>query len=303
MANGDFITMQIRFTPPAGVNHAPLLFESTSDMGITLLNGVRGIDLAPVTHKTARKGKGHGSTLQATQLEEREIYIPLLIDAPTVKELDDLRDKIVETVNPLNGMGKISVTRTGDGKTRHIGAIYKEGLEGDYGSEYHGQWQTLGLLFLATEAFWEGEKVELSWPLTSTDKPFISETVNFFPVILGRTNVNGAYEIDLDGDAEVQPVWNITGPATDITITDKITGEIIYIAGEVADGETITIDTGNNKISGSARTEDELWDALSLNSILFPLRLGKNRVSVTATGLTKKSVISASYATKYLKGN
>lgn len=302
MANGDIITMQIRFTPAPGVKRPPLLFESTSDMGITLLNGVTGIGIAPVDHATKKNAVGHGSSWQGTRLEEREIYLPLLIDAPDVAGLDKLRDSIIKTCDPLQGEGTISVRRMHDGKERHIPARYKSGLEGKYDDDYFGEWQTLGLIFLATEAFWSGDPVTLSWPLSSTDKPFISETVAFFPVVLGRTNVNGVYEIDLLGDAPAAPVWEVTGPATDITILNQTTGDKIFIAGEVKPGEKIRIDTANNFLSGSGRTEDELWDSLSLDSTLFKLPLGKNRVQVIATGLTKQSSIAATYAPQYYNG-
>lgn len=299
MPSNDEITVKITFTPAQG---EPIVFESTSALGLSLLNGVKGLGIAPVTHSTAARSQLHGSVLRATRLTEREIFLPVLIDAPSIQELDELRDSLIERCNPLLGPGKITVNRVKDGKTRTISAIYKDGLEGEYGANYFGDWQSFGFTFLATDAFWAGEEVQFSWPLQSTSKPFISKRADFFPVILGRTNVDNAYTVVIGGDTTAHPIWTITGPATDITVKNVTTGEQFFITGEVKATETITVDTANNTLRSNQRTEDQLWDALSLDSTLFALPVGKTSISVTATSLTKDSSITAKYFPQYLAG-
>lgn len=299
MAKDDIITMRITYTAPG---QEPVIFESTSDMGVTLLNGVRGLGIAPVEHRTASRVQNHGSVLRSTRLQEREVFLPLLIDAPTLQELDALRDNLVERIQPLNGGGELAVTRVLDGQTRRIPAIYKEGLEGEYGGDYYGDWQTFGLTFLCTEAFWSGAEVTAKWALKNNGKPFISKKTPFFPVILGRSTTDSAVEVRIPGDVNTYPTWEIHGPATDITITCANTGRKISLRGEVRAGETITIDSANNLLSGSRKTQDELWDALSLDSEIFDLAPGTARIAVTASGMTEESSINVSYAPRYLTG-
>lgn len=301
MAKDDEITARFTYTPPAGAGD-PIVFESTSDMGLTLLNGVKGLGKPPVKHFTAARAHSHGSVRLGTRLEEREIFLPLLMDAETVNDLDIMRDSLIERLNPLKGEGTLKVERIADGQKRTASVIYKSGLEGDMGDGYRGVWETFGVTFLMCEAFWEGSAVTISWPLASTDKPFLSRTVNFFPVIIGRTHIQGTYSLDIAGDADAYPVWTITGPATDIEINNRSTGQRIQIMGEIRAGETITINTRDDTLTGTTRSQDELWDALTMDSTLFPLSPGRNDVEAIATGLTTDSKISATYRQRFLAG-
>lgn len=301
MHSYDDITVQIIYTPPSGVGD-PVVFESTSDTGITLINGVTGIGIAPVTHTTVARAQSHGSVLRSTRLTEREIFLPILMDAESVHELDKLRDSLLARLDPLKGPGTLTIRRMADGQVRTIPAIYKDGLAGDYGSEYYGEWQSFGLTFLVTEAFFSGEKMTVKWALESISKPFISTTERFFPVILGRTSTDNNYSLTVPGDVTTYPVWRITGPATDPTITNERTGEKFSFTGEIRAGETITIDSKNNTLLSNQRTQEELWDALSLDSIIFALEPGETGLSVTATSLTAASAIEASFSPQYLAG-
>ena len=114
--------------------------------------------------------------------------------------------------------------------------------------------------------------------------------------------MQGTYKVNIEGDAPAYPVWTIIGPATDIRITNKITGQKIQINGEVKIGETITIDTRNYTLAGTSRNENDLWDALSLDSTLFPLSTGANEIETVATGLSADSEITATYRQQFLKG-
>lgn len=301
MANGDEITVRLTYTPPKGTSE-PIVFQSTSDTGISLIHGMTGFGIAPVELTYSDRSQSHGAVLNGVHLEKRELFIPLIMDANSILELDLMRDSLVERLNPLLGEGTLTVERIADGQRRSAQVIYQKGLDGDYGEGYNGDWHTFGLTFVMGEAFWNGPETRVEWALASSSKPFVSNSVNFFPVIIGKSNVNGAYEVNIVGDAPAYPVWTITGPATDIRITNKVTGQKIQINGEVKAGESITIDTKNYTLTGTSRSENELWDALSLDSTLFPLQKGKNSVVAVATGLTSASKITATYRQQYLKG-
>lgn len=301
MSNDDEITVRLTYTPPVG-GGKPIIFESTTDMGISLIHGMTGFGIAPVELTYSDRAQSHGAVLQGVHLEKRELFVPLLMDAETVNDLDVLRDSLVERLNPLLGEGTLTVERIADGQIRSAKVIYKKGLEGDYGDGYHGVWETFGLTFSMGEAFWNGPETTAQWSLLNKNKPFISDTVSFFPIIVGKSHVNNAYTVDIVGDAPAHPVWTITGPATDIIITNTVTKQKIQINGEVKAGESITIDTINNTLTGTNRTENDLWDALSLDSTLFPLAKGKNKISAVATGLTSESKITAVYRQQFNKG-
>lgn len=301
MANGDEITVRLTYTPPPGAGE-PIVFESTSDTGISLIHGMTGFGIAPTELTYSDRAQAHGAILTGVHLEKRELFIPLIMDADSILELDMMRDSLVERLNPLLGEGTLTVERIADGQRRSAPVIYQKGLDGDYGEGYNGDWHTFGLTFAMGEAFWNGPETKVEWSLSKTSKPLVSNSVDFFPVIIGKSNVNGAYQVDIVGDAPVYPVWTITGPATDIRITNKVTGQKIQINGEVKVGESITIDTKNYTLSSTSRSENELWDALSLDSTLFPLQKGKNSVEAVATGLTSASRITATYRQQFLKG-
>lgn len=123
----------------------------------------------------------------------------------------------------------------------------------------------------------------------------------FFPVILASSTVDGAYQLDIQGDAEAWPVWEIDGPGEDLLIENVETGERTFIEGEF--GETVTIDARAGDIFSDTFTHGELWDRVSLDSVLFALAPGRNRIKITMVNARPNSEVRLRYRETWRAGH
>jgi hypothetical protein len=85
------------------------------------------------------------------------------------------------------------------------------------------------------------------------------------------------------------PRWEITGPATGVSIHNATTGETLEWAGIVAEGETLRIDTEEERTSVRIGAVNA-WLGLSDDSEFWPLKPGRpgapqmNEVFVSVSG-------------------
>lgn len=97
----------------------------------------------------------------------------------------------------------------------------------------------------------------------------------------------GETTITLDAVEAVRPVWAVTGPATDPTLTNITTGETIAFTGTVPAGQTLTVDMDARTatMAGANVFQYITGDWLRLEP-------GNNRMSYTAGGATEPSTLS-----------
>ncbi|UEJ84017.1 phage tail family protein [Brachybacterium halotolerans subsp. kimchii] len=115
--------------------------------------------------------------------------------------------------------------------------------------------------------------------------------VPFFPIVLAPSNVVGEWDIDIAGAGDVWPTWEITGPGSDLLIQRD--SERIFIQGQFASGSMTRIQTE------PARITPDRWADLSLDSRLFPLRAGSNRVKVSMVGATADTLVRLVWRERY----
>ena len=148
------------------------------------------------------------------------------------------------------------------------------------------------------DPYFDGDSLGCKW-VGGADGPesvmWDSEkTTPFFPVVLAESVVQGDWDIAVEGDGPVFPVWEVTGPGTDLRITRG--DDRIEIDGEVRAGETLRIDTATGRIT------PDRWDDVSLRSRLFPLTPGTNHLNVSMVGATEDTIIRLVYRERYLEG-
>lgn len=269
--------------------------------GKLLTFGATGLGIAPVENELVSIPSGHGALLRHTRLQEREIFLPVVLFGRTFEECDEHRDELMRLVDPTKGPVRITVqSKTRDREARWIDAIYSAGLDGDYGSGHTGFTHKLGLKFKAPSAFWSKDTVTRQWQIAPGVKPFLSRAQAFFPVILTSSSIAGAFRIDVDGEQPVWPTWTVTGPGTDLTIESG--GKRIKIDGTLKAGEAITIDTANGDVYNGQNMNGELWSRVSLDTQLFQLQPGGQDVQVTLTGATEQSMLTLAYDPQHLAG-
>lgn len=299
----------VRLVDPAG-DEEPIILFSNGQTPYTLLEGVEGFGLPEFDYKTAEHPGGVGSVLQGTRVKEREIYLPLHIQGANQEEVMKRWAALQRLVRPGAG-GCILEIAPEYKDTRRIPVLYKEGLQGNFGSSYRKYWYTFGLKFVALSPYWQGYPEVFVWQTQTNSKPFISggeqvKTHKFFPIILDASAVATGKRVMIYSDRPVSPVWSVHGPITDLKIQDG-NNNMLGFSGSIAPGDSLTIDTGNYGLSyvrgGVIQpSDDSLYARLGEGSEMFQLPPGESSIRVSGSGMNANSRIELSYTPLYLSG-
>lgn len=263
------------------------------------LHGSEGLGVAPVEVEDSERLGGDGSIVRGVRFGKREVFIPLLAHMESTGDLHEWRRSLNRLLAPTPGdpsgsLVDITVDDPSTGTTRIARGIYTGGLEGEFGSDYHGDWQTLGLTFECPDPWWLGPEKTVDLKVNPGAKPFLSDTVPFFPVVLAQSTVQGQFTVEVEGDGPVWPVWEIVGPGSDLSI--RRGSERLFIGGEFAAGSVTRVYTRPRRIV------PDRWDDVSLDSSLFSLRPGQNRLDVSMVGATPETLVRLVWQARYLEG-
>lgn len=265
------------------------------------IHGSTGLGVAPVEIAKSPRLAGDGSVVRGVRYSDRTVFIPLFAEAESMGALHAWRRELTRLLAPVSGapeasLVEVRVEEPESGNVRTIRGIYQDGLSGDFGEGYHGKWQTLGLVLECSDPWWLGqERIRTLEPADGV-KPFLSDTIEFFPIILAESAVHDEWDIRVEGDAPVWPVWEINGPGEDLLIESVTTGERIFIDGDFLAGTITRIDTG------AGRIVPDRWDDVSLDSRLFPLQPGLNTIRVSMVGATGATIIRLVWQERWVEG-
>ena len=258
------------------------------------LHGSTGLGLAPVSIASSERLAGDGSIVRGVRYDSREVFIPLYMEAASTGELSAVRRDLTALLAPHRGPVEVRIEDPATGSVRMIQGYLREGLDGDFGDGFHGFWQTLGLTFECPEPWWLGPERLVSLRVNPGSKPFLSETVEFFPVMLAQSVVVGEFEVTIDGAGPVLPSWEVVGPGEDLRISNGT--DVIEIDGEFEAGTSTVIDAATGRIT------PDRWADTSLRSRLFALEPGRQTLTVSLVGATPDTVVRLVYRERYLEG-
>lgn len=258
------------------------------------LHGSTGLGLAPVSIASSERLAGDGSIVRGVRYDAREVFIPLFMEAASTGELSAVRRDLTALLAPHRGPVEVRVEDPATGSERMIRGYLREGLEGDFGDGFHGFWQTLGLTFECPDPWWLGPERLVSLQVNPGSKPFLSETVEFFPVKLAQSVVVGEFDVTIDGAGPVLPSWEVVGPGEDLRISNGT--DVIEIDGEFEAGTSTVIDAATGRIT------PDRWADTSLRSRMFALEPGRQTIEVSLAGATTDTVVRLVYRERYLEG-
>ena len=137
---------------------------------------------------------------------------------------------------------------------------------------------------------------------TEWEQVELEKRAPFFPVVLASSVIEGAYQLNIQGDANAWPIWEVTGPGEDLLIENIETEERIFIRGEF--GEKVTIDTRPTIADIYSETDDdgELWERVDDDYQLFPLKPGLNKIKITMVNARPNSLVILRYSETWLAG-
>ena len=257
------------------------------------LTGSTGLGLAPVDIKSSERLSGDGSIVRGVRYGARDVYVPLLLSGTELSVAEARRD-LTRLLAPHLGMVDVRIQDPVTGTDRTIRGYLREGMEGDFGSDFGRSWHRLGLTFECPDPWWLGPERLVELRVNPGAKPFLSDTVPFFPVILAQSVVQGRFDVEIDGDGPVSPVWEVLGPGTDLRISDG--SSVIEIDGDFPAESPVVIDTG------SGRIVPDRWADTSLRSRLFDLAPGRHSLTVTLVSATADTLVRLTYRERYLEG-
>ena len=257
------------------------------------LYGSTGLGLAPVSIKSSERLSGDGSIVRGVRYGARDVYIPLLLSGTELSVAEARRD-LTRLLAPHLGPVEVRVQDPVTGSDRMIRGYLREGLEGDYGTDFGRSWQRLGLTFECPDPWWLGPERTTELRIDPGSKPFISAVESFFPALLAQSSVLGQFSVDISGDGPVWPSWEVVGPGSDLVIGRG--PDLIEISGEFGAGSVTLIDTA------SGRIVPDRWADTSLRSRLFSLEPGPHDLTVTMVGASTDTLVRLTYQERFLEG-
>lgn len=97
----------------------------------------------------------------------------------------------------------------------------------------------------------------------------------------------GVTTVTVDGVDSAEPIWTVTGPATNPTLTNITTGQTIEWTGTVPSGQTLIVNMDEMTASLEGANVFQF-----ITGTWITLQAGNNRVSYAATGATGPSTLS-----------
>ncbi len=175
------------------------------------------------------------------RLEPRLIDIPIYIEATSQADFISAVQALCNAFNPVSGeQGTLEVLRQ-DGVERHIKGIYYTGLEGRRDVEsYNSLWMELPLTIKCLDPAWYDPTAIVNiYTKAGGATPFFP----FFPLVLNQDGIISSGPIVNNGSLEAWPIWEVTGPGQNFSITNNLTGKKTVFELEMTATDLLKIDT------------------------------------------------------------
>lgn len=261
-----------------------------------LADATTGLDAPPYRFVTQQYAGLDGITVLDVTANSREVVLGMLINAPDPATLKARCRALVHAMRPKLGPGQLAVTDD-DGTLRTLTCWYASGLEGveARASKLPGQWWKVAVHFLADDPWWYGPQQTLQAGLGAPTAFF-----PIFPLVLSPSTIQGSFTVDLsDSDDGAYPAWTITGPGTELVLTNSTTGRSLTVNTTLTGTDTLVIDTRPNLQSVRKGDGTNVLGSVVGYPDLWPLEPAVNDISAVLTGATSASRISAVYSARY----
>lgn len=235
-----------------------------------------------------------GSLVRYTQTKPLEIDLPLVVRADSmaalIPQVRSVRSWFATGDENERDPGYLRVTSPDD-VARQVACYYAGGLEGDL--DVGGPpWAQYVVSLVAPDPYWT--------PTAATEVEYDATDImtGSLPNTLAVLN---------PGDVDAYPVWTISGPAADITITNQTSGKAFALTANggltLAAGDTLTVDTrpASQRTTRPITNADgfSLYDRVAAGGALWWLRPGTNTVTIYASGTSGATAFGLSYLPRY----
>lgn len=239
-----------------------------------------------------------GTRLRNVVAQPRTITIPLEIYGDDPIATRNLWRSLVNACDPERGDGFLRFTPP-DGSARGFVCRYSQGLEGDDGPDKSNPGLTTWVTSAQFVAFdpmpQDAFDTTNQWQLDDGGGSFFP----LFPLVLTSSTIFAEKTIAVLGDKLAWPLWTVTGPGSNLIVTNRTTEETFSWGGTLDVGESLTIDTRPPSLSGDPKsvrdnlgikryTELTAWD-------LWSFTPGNNVVHIEFDDATTDSLVVATW--------
>lgn len=285
-------------TDPSGTDWA---FDGTN--GYWEAPGKKGFHGTTYQHYRDESPMVSGAFWRGVRALPRELFLPIVIRDFNRDVLLAKRRALAKALSPISGDECTIASAWPDGSVRRIRCRYVDGLDGgEQGpGEYGVTVMKYGLRFIADDPFFFGDEITEAYslaPQTRTELP-IPGTDTFFEVVSSPLLTAGSALTNL-GDVDAYPIWQFSGPFTQIVAQNVTTGRsftITYTAATLANSLSLVTEPGKSYLVDETGTNR--WDTLVAGYQLWPLVSGDNQVNITLTSPTIDSAAILRYSPLY----
>lgn len=281
----------LKWRDPAAVEY---VLTGDTD-GRRLLRGSEGRFMPPFRFDAEKLPRG-GERLRDVKLDARTIVLPILFQGVTASELRTRLRALAKVFNPKRGMGAlVNTAPTGD--DREIECAYRGGMEGVESKDGSGETFLKAFLFFYAPDPLYRDVADISTTYDSGDNPV---WFPLFPLVLQESSVLAGVTIDNDGDDDAWPIWTVNGPGSTLAVVNETTGKRLDLAVDLAEGESVTIDTRPGKKTVVDQDGNNLYPDLDPSSSMWPLVPGDNAVQVELLDTDVASNVGLAYRRRWL---
>jgi hypothetical protein len=255
---------------------------------------VQGLD-TPASELIETLGAGlAGSIGEGITIGTRSVFLPIRIRGENFAELRALRAGLlavtrlgqpVDLVVTVDDGDPRTITgyRVGDGSTSWQTDTF--GVDGR---------QVLGLTLQCPDPWWRTDPVTFSWSYEGTGGAFFPLP----PVSLAGSQVFGRRTVlNLLGNTDAYPAWELHGPFSAVTATDDLTGRTWTLTADVDTGEVVKVRTdprlGRSEPLVLGPGGSSWISKVSPPYDLWPLGPESPSITISVTGATSDTKITA----------
>lgn len=281
------------YVPPGGNLQLPATcveFSLSPPYIVGTVKGIGGPEVSPVTSSVPGVD---GVFVHSLRMESREITCFVHIEGKSRKEMYQRRFELAQKLAPKTEPGTLYYTN--DYTVKRILAYPVSSPEF---TERIQNYNRAELKFLCPSPYWEDTVVQeayMAYLEGGFEFPFEFDVE--FAALQNQTGIFNS------GSVPVPVEVTVRGPAESPAIGNRTTGEWIRIRRNLAEDETLTINTrpgGKSvKLTRADNTVEDAFQYLDLSSVLFQLAPGQNELRYESENESEYTRITLRYRELY----
>lgn len=235
---------------------------------------------------------GDGGVFRHSKKSVRDVDLAITVLGTDRADVQAKLRRLSRLVQDTSGPTKIQANYSND-EVLFLEGHYVGGAESQWGSNAGMVWNRWVLSFQCPNPFW----------LSATEETFTIDTGStgrgLLPELtklkLRSATTFGVIEVDNQGDVPAFPIWEITGPLSDLVISDGINS--FSFVDSVAGGEVITIDTEAGSVTD--QTGANRYAILAPAPKLFRVPPGETTITVSAVAGSLDAEVTFTYSPRF----